>query len=73
VISPDSSWVVYRADQDIDEVYELFGVKIETDACLGDHEPDGDVDGYDIFTQTTGGTGISLAAFAEHFGRDNCP
>lgn len=59
-ISPDSSRVVYRADQGTDEVYELFGVKIKTDTCLGDYEPDGDVDGSD------------LAVFAADFGKTDC-
>jgi hypothetical protein len=45
----------------------------ELQRCMGDFEPDGDVDGYDIFTQTIGGTGVFLAGLAEHFGRDNCP
>ncbi len=41
--------------------------------CLGDFEPDGDVDGTDLGTQATGGTGVSLSDFSEHFGRNDCP
>jgi hypothetical protein len=41
--------------------------------CLGDFEPDGDVDGSDLTIQAGGGTGISTGAFAHHFGRDDCP
>ena len=41
--------------------------------CLGDFEPDGDVDGVDLDTQAGGGTGISLADFSQHFGRNDCP
>jgi len=41
--------------------------------CLGDFEPDGDVDGVDLDTQAQGGTGVSLSDFSQHFGRNDCP
>ena len=43
---------------------------IDTD---GDFDLDGDVDGSDLATFATGGTGITLEDFAAYFGRTNCP
>ena len=42
-------------------------------ACEGDFDGDGDVDGSDLATYAAGGTGITLEAFAAHFGRTDCP
>lgn len=41
--------------------------------CVGDFEPDGDVDGLDAATQAQGGTGVSTADFSKNFGRNDCP
>jgi hypothetical protein len=72
-ISPDSSRVVYRADQDTDDVHELFGLKIKTDTCLGDYEPDGDVDGSDHYHLIIGNLTLTIEEFAMNYGKINCP
>ena len=40
--------------------------------CLGDFEPDRDVDGSDLVAYISDTAGISLANFATDFGRNNC-
>ena len=41
-------------------------------ACAGDYEPDGDVDGADLANYIIDSGGISLAEFANNFGRNDC-
>ena len=41
-------------------------------SCEGDFEPDGDVDGNDLADYISDSMGISLADFAENFGRNDC-
>jgi len=40
--------------------------------CSGDFEPDGDVDGADLVAYISNTAGISLANYAEDFGRNDC-
>ena len=44
------------------------------DPCEGDSEPDGDVDGIDLWNLITmaGQTGLSVPDFATDFGRTDC-
>lgn len=42
-------------------------------SCMGDFEPDGDVDGSDLVIWMGGITGISLSDVADEFGRTDCP
>ncbi len=43
------------------------------DVCLGDQNGDQDVDGLDLASFAAGGAGITLEAFAQDFGKTNCP
>ena len=43
------------------------------DACMGDFDNDGDIDGSDLAVFAVGGTTITLEEFSTDFGRTNCP
>ena len=43
------------------------------DACEGDFDEDGDVDGSDLAVFAAGETTITLEEFASDFGKTNCP
>jgi parallel beta-helix repeat protein len=45
---------------------------ITTDACLGDYEPDGDVDGSDLYNLIIGNLTVTIEEFAMNFGKTNC-
>lgn len=61
------------ASQNAQGLYEIFPASPAPPPCLGDFEPDGDVDGLDAATQAQGSTGVSTAEFAQHYGRNDCP
>jgi hypothetical protein len=44
----------------------------ESIPCMGDSEPDGDVDGYDLYKVIAGNLQISVEKFAVLFGRTGC-
>lgn len=48
-------------------------VTITVSACLGDFEPVGDIDGLDLSNLPEGQGSISIADFAENFGKIGCP
>jgi hypothetical protein len=60
-ISPDSRRVVYRADQDADEVFELYSVDL-VDGIAGDFNGDGVVDAADYTVWRDGLDGTYAAA-----------
>lgn len=41
--------------------------------CIGDYEPDGDVDGIDLFRLIAGDLIVTVEDFANCFGRSDCP
>jgi parallel beta-helix repeat protein len=44
-----------------------------TVTCAGDYEPDGDVDGLDLYQYIIGNIPISIVEFTANFGKNNCP
>ena len=42
-------------------------------ACEGDLDEDGDVDGSDLYSYISGTSSVTLNAFAEKFGSNDCP
>ena len=49
-----------------------IGADEHTNYCMGDFEPDGDVDGSDLAEMIIEGKTLDLAVFAGEFGRNNC-
>ncbi len=41
--------------------------------CVGDYEPDGDVDGVDLYHLAIGDLTVAIDDFAKSFGRSDCP
>jgi hypothetical protein len=49
-----------------------YAALAEGSTCPGDSEPDGDVDGTDLYEHLLDAGGVSLSDFAAVFGRDDC-
>ena len=51
---------------------ETIFITVE-EPCIGDYEPDGDVDGIDLFHLIAGDLNVTVDDFANCFGRSDCP
>lgn len=75
---------VYRIDLGSGGVTELIDTgtllndltscpAIVEELCIGDYEPDGDVDGLDLIHLIAGNLNVTVEDFANSFGRSDCP
>jgi hypothetical protein len=51
---------------------DYASANIQASVCPGDFEPDGDVDGVDLFDYSVNGSGVSLEELAGNFGKERC-
>ena len=54
-------------------VYDEHTLSIQRSICIGDYEPDGDVDGLDLYHLIVGDLSVSMDSFTNCFGRSDCP
>ena len=57
-------------DEGVTEI-DFASIEVLPTACLGDFEPDSDVDGADLVAYILSNDGISLADFAGNYGKVN--